>query len=207
MTDQGVTVVGAGGHAKVVIASLVAAGHKVVGVLDDDREKWGTTLLGIPVQGGVDRLATGNMRAIIAIGDNAVRLRIAAAYPKVDWITVVHPSATLHESVRLGRGVVVFAGSIVQPDTVVGDHVILNTGCTVDHDCVVGDFVHVAPGVHIAGGVSVGQGSLIGVGAAVVPRVRIGDGTTVGAGAVVVRDLPAGVVAIGVPAVSLIDRK
>ena len=40
----------------------------------------------------------------------------------------------------------------------------------------------------------------LGGGAIVCPGVTIGDDTVVGAGAVVTRDLPAGVVAVGVPA-------
>jgi maltose O-acetyltransferase len=40
----------------------------------------------------------------------------------------------------------------------------------------------------------------LGGGAIVCPRVTIGEDTAVGAGAVVTRDLPAGVVALGVPA-------
>jgi maltose O-acetyltransferase len=40
----------------------------------------------------------------------------------------------------------------------------------------------------------------LGGGAIVCPGVTIGDDTVVGAGAVVTRDLPAGVVAAGVPA-------
>jgi len=40
----------------------------------------------------------------------------------------------------------------------------------------------------------------LGGGAIVLPGVSIGESTVIGAGAVVVRDLPAGVVAVGNPA-------
>ncbi|MBC7974610.1 MAG: transferase, partial [Myxococcales bacterium] len=40
-------VVGAGGHAKVVVASARAAGFRVVGVVDDDATRWGTEVLGV----------------------------------------------------------------------------------------------------------------------------------------------------------------
>ena len=46
----------------------------------------------------------------------------------------------------------------------------------------------------------VGDNVWLGSGAIVCPGVTIGDDTVVGAGAVVTRDLPAGVVAMGVPA-------
>jgi len=41
------TVVGAGGHAKVVIATARAAGWSVEAVVDDDQRRWGTTIAGI----------------------------------------------------------------------------------------------------------------------------------------------------------------
>ena len=51
----------------------------------------------------------------------------------------------------------------------------------------------------------VGDNVWLGGGAIVCPGVTIGDDTVVGAGAVVTRDLPAGVVAAGVPARPLRD--
>jgi acetyltransferase-like isoleucine patch superfamily enzyme len=40
----------------------------------------------------------------------------------------------------------------------------------------------------------------VGIGAVIADRVQIGEGSVVGAGSVVLRDVPAGVVAYGVPA-------
>jgi maltose O-acetyltransferase len=48
--------------------------------------------------------------------------------------------------------------------------------------------------------ITLGDNVWLGGGAIVCPGVTIGDDTVVGAGAVVTRDLPAGVVAMGVPA-------
>jgi maltose O-acetyltransferase len=48
--------------------------------------------------------------------------------------------------------------------------------------------------------IAIGNNVWLGGGAIVCPGVTIGDDTVVGAGAVVVRDLPDGVVAVGVPA-------
>ena len=48
--------------------------------------------------------------------------------------------------------------------------------------------------------ITVGDNVWLGGGAILCPGVTIGDDTVVGAGAVVMRDLPAGVVAVGSPA-------
>lgn len=195
-----VLVVGGGGHAKVVIATLRAAGQTVAGVLDDAPAIAGRTVLGAPVLGPVDHLAEHDGPAVLAIGSNRVRQRLAAAFPEVEWLCVVHPAATVHTSVTLGEGTVVFAGAVLQPDTAVGRHVIVNTGATVDHDGRLGDFVHVAPGGHLSGGVTVEEGGFLGVGSCAAPGVTVGAWGTVGAGGVVVRDLPPNVTSVGVPA-------
>ncbi len=192
-------VLGASGHGKVVLATLLELGEPVAAVLDDDPSRAGGELLGIPVGGPIaDYPATGRA-AILAIGDNTVRERLAGVL-KFTWRAVVHPAAWVHPSVGLGAGAFVAAGAVIQPDAVIGAHAIVNTGATVDHDCVIGDFAHVAPGAHLAGHVSVGAGALIGLGASVTPGVSIGDRAVLGAGASAVRDIASGVTAAGVPA-------
>ena len=193
-------VIGGGGHAKVVVRTLQDLGIAIDAVFDDDAEKLGTSMFGVPVVGPVAELGRRERApAILAVGDNDTRRRLAEMLD-LPWLSPVHPSAFVDSTARLGEGTVVFAGAIVQPDTVIGRHAIINTSASVDHDCVLGDYVHIGPGAQIAGGVHLGDGVFIGAGSVVIPGKRIGEWTVVGAGGVVVTDLPSGVVAVGVPA-------
>lgn len=193
-------VLGAGGHAKVVIATLQAAGWDVLSAWDDSETRWGGEILGVPVQGAIEEAAeAGADGYVIAVGENRDRRRIA---DRLDfpWILVVHPAAVVHPSVRLGPGTAVFAGAVIQPDTEIGRHALVNTGASIDHDCRIGDFVHVAPGCRLGGGVTVGEGSFMGIGASVLPGVAVGSWTTVGAGSTLIGDLGSHVTAVGTPA-------
>lgn len=194
-------VLGAGGHARVVVSALEAVGTTVAGLFDDDPARTGADVDGVPVLGRLaDRLPL-DAPLVLAVGSNATRARLAALLDgQVAWATVVHPTAWVHRTATLGPGTVVFAGAVVQPGTTVGAHGIVNTGACIDHDGRLGDFVHVAPGCHLAGTVTLGDGVFCGVGASIVPGVTVGAWTTVGAGGVVVGDLPEKVVAVGVPA-------
>jgi len=204
---QRVVVIGAGGHAKVVVATLRAAGVEIGAILDDDSAKWGRDLLGVRIEGPLAGLQPDVAQgAVLGIGDNATRQSLAQRL-RLEWATVVHPTALVHPSVRLGPGTVVFAGAVIQPDTVVGTHGIINTGATVDHDCVLGDFVHVGPGCHLSGGVTLGEGAFLGIGTVAIPQTRIGAWTVVGAGGVVVSDLPAHALVRGVPARVVGERR
>ena len=196
--DRPVHVIGAGGHAKVIVALIEAAGDVVGGVYDDDPKKAGETLLGHAIA-PLAALPTDAV-VVIAIGNNRVRLKVATELRAHDAAILVHPTAWVAPTSTLGSGSVVFAGAIVQPDTRVGAHVIVNTAASLDHDNVVGDFAHIAPGCHLAGDVHVGSGAFLGVGVSVIPGRRIGAWSTVGAGGVVVVDVADGAVVKGVPA-------
>jgi sugar O-acyltransferase (sialic acid O-acetyltransferase NeuD family) len=192
-------VIGAGGHAKVMVDTCWAAGWTVLGTADGDPRR---TVFGLPHLGPPEKLQVGSgVRAIIAVGSNAARRDIARQLDgRLSWASVIHPAATVSPRARVEEGAVVFAGAVVQADTVVGRHAILNTGCRVDHDSNVGAFCHVAPGAVLAGMVTLGEGVFVGAGAVVVPDRTLGEWCTVGAGGVVVRDTQPGLTYVGVPA-------
>ncbi len=194
-------VIGAGGHAKVVIETARAAGMEVQAILDDDDLRWGGSVLGCPILGGLPLVADfAEDLFVIAIGSNAARRKIAASLD-LDWCSVIHPSAQISPSAHIGLGSMIFANAVIQAESVLGGHVIVNTAASIDHDCRIGSFAHIAPGARLAGSVTVGSGALIGIGAVVIPGVTVGENAAVGAGAAVVRDVAAGSTVLGVPAV------
>jgi sugar O-acyltransferase (sialic acid O-acetyltransferase NeuD family) len=193
-------VVGAGGHAKVVISSLRASGWGIRAVYDDDPKKWNQLILEVPILGPVERLGERDRcPAVIAVGDPLFRQEVAERYDR-DWVTVIHPRAYIDATAIVGPGTVVFAGAVIQPDVSIGAHAIINTSASVDHDCVIHDYAHVAPGAHLAASVRVQRGAFLGTGSQVIPGVTIGESAVVGAGATVVRDIPCHVTAMGCPA-------
>lgn len=210
-----VLIIGAGGHAWVVIdifrrSNDLGNDKKLVGLLDDDNSLHGTHILGLEVLGGISSLdAFKHDAVIVAIGDNAMRARVFEDLKKKGerLVKAIHPTAVISPDVVIGEGTMVCGGVIVNPGSTVGNNVILNTGCTIDHHNYVGNHVHIAPGVHTGGEVRIEEGAFIGIGSTVMPRCRIGCWTTVGAGSVVTKDLPDGAVAFGVPAKVVRSRK
>jgi sugar O-acyltransferase (sialic acid O-acetyltransferase NeuD family) len=203
-------VLGAGGHAKVVISILRETGFRIKGVLDDSESRWGQDLMEIPILGAIGHLSTlEHVRGVIAIGNNKIRKDLSEKYPHVQWITAVHYKAYVHPTSRanIGPGTVISAGAIIQPDVSIGAHSIVNTSTSVDHDCEIGSYVHLAPGVHLAGGVKVGHGVLMGVGSSAIPLASIGDWSVIGAGAGVMKAIPANTKAVGFPAKPVIDKE
>lgn len=194
---ENILVFGAGGHAKVVIDAIEKqnATAKVL-VFDDNPATWGTSLFGYPVVGNLDALLKDSSKyqmdhSIVAIGNNILRLKIAAALKKhgISLGSVIHPSAVLSRGAVIGAGTVLFANAVINADSRVADNVIVNTAATIDHDCMIADGVHVAPGVNICGGVTVGHSTFIGAGSIIIPGVKIGNNVTIGAGSTVLSDI------------------
>ena len=199
-----IVIIGAGGHAKVVIELVREQGGMIAGLTDSNATP--RLVLGVPVVGddaALPRLlAEGVSHAFVAIGDNKARVAAAQAATDLGFvlITAVSPRACVSDSARLGCGVAVMAGAVINAEAVIDDLAIVNSGAVVDHDCRLERGCHVGPGAVLAGGVRVGAGALIGTGASVAPGRSIGAGAVVGAGACVVEDVDPGVVAVGVPA-------
>jgi sugar O-acyltransferase (sialic acid O-acetyltransferase NeuD family) len=203
MPIEQLVILGAGGHAKVVLDAVrLVWPDACIEVRDDDPNKRGCQLLGFTVIVPIGELVTLPADNHVAIGDNEVRKRVAQGLLACGkrLRTVTHPRATVSSAASVGDGVFLAAAAIVAPDAEIGAGVIVNHGAVVDHDCRVGAWTHVAPRAVLGGGVTVGEGCLIGGGAVVLPGVRIGNEATIGAGAVVARNVPPGTIVVGVPA-------
>lgn len=203
-----IVVFGAGGHA-IVVADILNQMNQyhIVGFLDDVRhEHHGTKFAGASILGGSNKLATlradGVAHAIVAIGHCSTRSRIAEMLVHAGFrlVCAIHPRACIANNVEIGPGCLVAAQTAINPGSRLGANVIVNTGATIDHECEIGAAAHIGPGAHLAGRVKVGERAWIGIGCCVSDRVHIGSDAFIGAGAVVVRDIPAGMLAYGVPA-------
>ena len=189
--------IGASGHAKVIMDCLLDAGVAIQGLFDKNPAV--KSLKGYAVNGDYT-FSHKEEPLVISIGLNAIRHRIAEELKGRTFGKAIHPSAMISSDVTIGEGTVVFHGAIIQSSAKIGQHVIVNTSASIDHDCIVGDFAHIAPQVALCGLVSVGEGTLVGAGAVVVPGIKIGKWCVIGAGSVVFRDVPDYGLVVGNPA-------
>ena len=199
--NKTVVIVGASGHGKVVADIVRKAGDRVLGFLDD-AAALPRCIAGIPVLGCIqDYTKYTDASFVIAIGNAAVRKRIAAQLTGVRWYTAIHPSAEISSlDVPIGEGTVVMANAVINACAQIGRHCIVNSAAVVEHDNVIGDFVHISVGAKLGGTVSVGAQTWVGIGAVVKNNLSICADCTIGAGAVVVRDMEESGTYVGVPA-------
>jgi sugar O-acyltransferase (sialic acid O-acetyltransferase NeuD family) len=186
----------AGGHARVLASGLLASGHSVLGIFDDDPTK--LPFYGIPFLGSYNSKIHPESLVLLSMGSiksrQQAQRKVAHAFG-----TWQHPNSIVASDVTLGEGTVVMAAAVIQAASQIGKHVIINTGACIDHECVLGDFVHISPNATLCGNISIGKGSQIGAGAVILPNLQIGEGSVIGAGSVIVDNVPDGVVYVGNP--------
>ena len=206
--EQAVIVIGAGGHARVLLDVLARGGIAVAGLTDADPAKHGKLLGGVRIL-GADGVLDGHPPAstvlVNALGSTesmAMRQAVFERFKAAGYgfLTVAHPSALIASDTVLGEGAQVMAGAIIQSGARIGANSIVNTGAQVDHDCVIGSHVHLSPGSILSGTVTVADGTHVGTAASVVQGLRVGRGCLVAAGAVVTENVADGERVAGVPA-------
>lgn len=204
-----VAIIGAGGHAKVLIDIIEKSDDaRLVGLIDRP-ENVGQSVLGHKIIGADQDipalLKNGDVDAlVIGVGDNAQRRRIydaiTAMAPEAPFTTALHPAANIGLAVEIGAGSVVMAGATVNPNCQIGRHCVVNTNASLDHDSTLGDFAALAPNSATGGNVRIGRDALVGMGASIVQGLTVGDAATVGAGSVVLKDVAAQATVVGSPA-------
>ena len=206
---QNIVIIGAGGHAKVLIDIVESRADAKIAGLIGRQEDVGGSVMGHAVLGSdedlVDVLSVGTADAVlIGLGDPAQRVRlhgeISQKLPNVAYGIAVHKQAYVAPDVVLGPGTVIMAGATVNPCCRIGAHCVVNTNASMDHDSVMEDFANLGPNAATGGNVRIGKAAVIGLGASINQGVDIGDNGIVGSGSVVLKDVAAGAKVAGVPA-------
>jgi sugar O-acyltransferase (sialic acid O-acetyltransferase NeuD family) len=209
--SQPIIILGAGGHAKVLLDALRLQGKTVLGLTDADGTKHGSSVLDAPVLGDDTVLKSHEPQKVLlvngvgSIKNTTFRQQLFEKYKALGYsfASVIHPSAVIARDVICGEGAQIMAGTVIQPGGRIGDNVIINTNATLDHDCRIGNHVHIASGACLSGGVIVEEGVHIGAAATLIQLVRIGAFSTVGAASLVLKEVPAKTIVAGVPAKGL----
>ena len=203
--------VGASGFARetaeaVRARNAVEPTWSLIGILDDDPARHGTSVGGLPVLGPVELVHEHPDAAVVLCTgrpDNYVtRERIARRLdlPDERYATIVHPTASVGASCRVGAGSVLLGHVDLTADVEVGRHVEVMPHVVLTHDVVVEDFATIAAGVLVAGGCRIGSAAYVGSGARLREEIAIGERALIGMGALVTRDVPAERVWFGSPA-------
>jgi len=202
-----IIIIGAGGHAKVLIDALKLLGAPILGISEQNLAKVNSELLGVPVickDAELEKYPPEGVNLVNGLGgvkDTSLRREVFKRFKMLGYAfsQVIHPSAVISANAALAEGVQVMAGAIIQAGVRVSENVVINTKTSVDHDCQIGSHVHLAPGVTVCGNVKIGDSVHVGSGATIIQGIIVGPHCLIGAGTLVQKNVPAGATVIGVP--------
>lgn len=120
---------------------------------------------------------------------------------------LVHPTVYLGSNVHIGEGVIMNVNATVGPNAFLDDFCVINRCVSIGHETNIGKHALIGPAAAIAGTVTIGECATIAMKATVVDRIHVGPWSVVGAGSLVTKDIPAHVVAYGVPAKIVRDNE
>lgn len=181
-------------------------GKSIHGFLDENSEALEGFNYQVPYLGKIETFhpAQGD-KLLMGVGDPKGKKRIFEALKSRggEFLQLIHPTAVIANSAKLGEGVVVCPHSLVSSDALLGDGVAINALSSVGHDVVLGNFCTLSAHVDLTGWVKVGECVFFGTGAKILPKVKIGSGAKVGAGAIIMRSVPENGVMYAQPAKKL----
>ncbi len=201
---KNIIIIGAGGHARVVIDTAEQLNFQIKGIIDIDFKKQDERILDYPVLGDfsvLQKFDPVNTTTIVAVGDTEKRAHYFHLLVKLGFSleTLIHPTAIVSKHAKIGKGVFVNVAAIINPAAIIKDNVIINTGAIIDHETEIGEHCHIGPGVKIAGRVKIGHHSFIGIGTTIIDRITIGENVIIGAGTVVINNIQPHSTVVGVP--------
>lgn len=191
---------GGGGHASVLLDTLLECGASVVGIISPEPITKRKVFCGVVHFSSDEEFKAafipGEVGIVNGIGPTPksnLRQQLQLQYESCGYqfFDVISPLAVISRFSEWGNSVQVMAGATLQTGVKLGKASVINTGAVLDHDCVVGDYTHVAPGATLCGGVVLADNVYVGANATIFPGVNIGCGAIIGAGTIVTEDVDA----------------
>lgn len=180
-------VFGFGGHARSVGDVALALGTDEL-MFVDPQARPNESFSGYPVYPSMPVDLSGEWFAFPAAGDNHLRDR-QCVESLLPLATLIASDASIGREAVIGAGTFVGHQAHVGPLAKVGQGVILNSGSIVDHESTIGDFAHVSVNTTVAGRCRVGRYVFLGAGAVIIDGVSVCDNAIIGAGTTVISDI------------------
>lgn len=181
--------------------------YSIAGFFDDTLAE-GTQIGNYRVLGSIDSIESSYQNSafdclFIAIGYKHMAVRaelFVRFYPHIPFATIIHPSAYVDSSAKVGEGTIVYPGCVIDMGATIGNNVLLNLNCIISHDSYISDHCFLSPSVSLAGFVQVAPKVVLGIGSIVIDSIVIGENIRTGAGAVVTQTIQESGLYLGMPA-------
>lgn len=191
-----VIVLGAGGHAKVIIDILSQKKINILGMATLNNSKKANydfkILSDEEVIANFDSEEINLVNGLGSLPNDNKRYELSKKYLDFGYkfINIIHTSSIISKSTKILDGAQIMAGVIIGPGCKVGEGTIVNSQSSIDHDCEIENYSHICPGVVCSGNVKIGSFVHISTGVSIINNISIGDNSIIYPGVTLVKDVP-----------------
>jgi len=169
--------------------------HNLLGFIDD------TVVAGTEVAEGLKTVGSlQHTAASIRYGPSRVDLVFGIGYSNMparwrafecakakgyNFMTLIHPNASVESSAQLAEGVVVLAGAVVDQYVSIGDISYVHIGTKIGENCSFGENNYFSAGATFGGSVRAGSGNFFGINVTIVDDITIGSNCFINAGSLI----------------------
>jgi sugar O-acyltransferase (sialic acid O-acetyltransferase NeuD family) len=197
LQNKPVILLGAGGHAKMLLSLLKAQQADIIAVIAPLRPADSSLfndLILLQHDNDIVKYATKDVVLVNGIGGlpkQTTRRRVYEHFRQLGYQfrSVIATNAIVAAECRLAQGVQILPGAIVNTDAELGENVLINSGAIIEHDCLLQAHTVISPGAVLCGGVHCGVNAYVGAAATVIQGIRLGENSIAGAGSTVVQNL------------------
>ncbi|MBT5954901.1 acetyltransferase [bacterium] len=188
-------ILGAGDLGREIYAAFQQTGnngYKNILFADDDREKIGGVLDGLTVVSFETALNDIRAKYISAIAPSPeLKETFLGRFSERfdDFVSVIHPDATVYPSVAIGKGCFVAANSTLNHGSIILDHVLINCNVSIGHDATIGIGSSVNPGCIISGRCNLDSFVFLGMSVNIFPGKTVGAYSEISANTVISRNV------------------
>lgn len=177
LVGKSLILIGGGGHAKVLVDSVVAQGGTIGGYVDPQPAAWLDTL-SIPHINETD-ISQSAQLIIGFVGLDCVALRkryhLMQNYQKqgFHFPTLIHPAAIISQNAHIAEGAQILPGVIINAYANIHTGAIINSSAVIEHDAVIDAGAHIAPSATVLGGAHIGECAYVGSQAVVLQNSKL----------------------------------
>ncbi|MEC5147447.1 acetyltransferase [Chitinophaga sp. 212800010-3] len=194
---QRLAIIGSGDLGQLIAYHALQDGHYDTVVFFDDFREKGSRVNGCLVIGEIGNVIesynNGEFDALlIAIGYKHFDKRKACFEQfkgTVPLGRLIHSSSYVAASCKIGEGICIMPGCVLDSNVEIGDNVFINTACCIAHDSGVKAHTFLSPRVAVAGFVVIGSCCNIGINTTIIDNIAITDHVQTGGGAVVTKSI------------------
>lgn len=205
-----IAVYGAGGFGKEVVCMINAINEvnpqwNFIGFFDDGIEKGAKNIFG-EILGGIETLNAWDkeLHVVFSIATPHILKKIVGKIVNnnVKFPNLVAPNVNIfhEESLQIGQGNLLFFGTRISCEVIIGDFNLLNGYVSLGHDVQIGSFNVLGPMVRLSGNVTIEDENFFGVQSIVLQGLKMGNKTKVGPNSVIIRNTKDETLYMGNPA-------